>query len=242
MLQSDFLVSVSPSHPYNNRERCATEPGGWGRRCWATDKTAASRRPEPQDGRAAWGTGVLLVLQGARPPSACVVRLPAVRHSCARRGQRLVRHPHLLGASGRAGQARGPAPGLPAAKPALPPARRATPRPTALDIVSCPVQTAGGARLATGAVLTAESLSACPACVPRAGPPGKVPAHTPGMAPAADHASQGLGQASRSDAGEGSPSFTASGPRRLLHWTKAAGGLGTQEAGGQEGGQCDPKI
>lgn len=171
-----------------------------------------------------------------------VCRETAVRHSCARRGQRLVRHPHLLGASGRAGQARGPAPGLPAAKPALPPARRATPRPTAPDIVSCPVQTAGGARLATGAVLTAESLSACPACVPRAGPPGKVPAHTPGMAPAADHASQGLGQASRSDAGEGSPSFTASGPRRLLHWTKAAGGLGTQEAGGQEGGQCDPKI
>lgn len=150
-----------------------------------------------------------------------VCRETAVRHSCARRGQRLVRHPHLLGASGRAGQARGPAPGLPAAKPALSPARRATPRPRAPDIVSCPVQTAGGARLATGAVLTAESLSACPACVPRAGPPGKVPAHTPGMAPAADHASQGLGQASRSDAGEGSPASlplapggSSTGPRQ----------------------------
>lgn len=62
----------------------------------------------------------------------------------------------------------------------------------------------------------------CPARVPRAGPPGRVPAHTPGVAPAAHHASQG------SPGSRGAP-FAASGPRRLLHRTKAAGSDGRKK-------------
>lgn len=102
----------------------------------------------------------------------------ALRPSCTRCGQYLVCHRDLLEVSDRVGQTRSLEPGLSAAKPALLPVHGATSHPRALDVVSCPVQpteTAGGAGPATGAVLTAESLSAALRVSPGPGHQAKSP-------------------------------------------------------------------
>lgn len=188
---------------------------------WVTNEGVASRQPEPEDAREAWTTGVSLVCRTRGGPPR-IRHEPAVRPFCALRPQthgvddgwsaagiseRRATRPVGLGAPSLVCRLQ---------------SHLASPGPGCRLVSSSTHRDCRRSRAGHGSRARRPEPGCCPARVPRAGPPGRVPAHTPGVAPAAHHASQG------SPGSRGAP-FAASGPRRLLHRTKAAGSDGRKK-------------
>lgn len=221
-----MTLSNQPSHnhtPRRTHECCATEPGRWGWHDALGDKRgcgiAAARARGRSGGVDHWGLAGSAGCEAALPAS--VTNLPSGPSvHCAHR------HTAWTTAGLPPGSLRGERRGRSDSGPrAWSVGCRATSRPRALGVVSCPVrptETAGGAGPATGAVLAAQSLGAALHVSP--GPGHRAESllthqawHLPPTTPA-----RAL------PAHEGHPSLPLA-PRRLLHRTKAAGSDGRKK-------------